>query len=73
MRSGRTAHGTKVRRDPASTATSSASWALLPGIVPSISAESFGSDSISVNGQDPRNNNYMRAPRKLQVGARIQF
>jgi hypothetical protein len=32
---------------------------LLPGIVPSISTESFGSDSVSVNGQDPRNNNYM--------------
>jgi hypothetical protein len=32
---------------------------LLPGIVPSISTESFGADSISVNGQDPRNNNYM--------------
>ena len=32
---------------------------LLPGIVPSISTESFGSDSITVNGQDPRNNNYM--------------
>ena len=32
---------------------------LLPGIVPSISTESFGSDSISVNGQDPRNNNYI--------------
>jgi len=32
---------------------------LLPGIVPSISTESFGSDSISSNGQDPRNNNYM--------------
>src|SRR4029077_12825672 len=32
---------------------------LLPGIVPAISTESFGSDSISVNGQDPRNNNYM--------------
>jgi len=31
---------------------------LLPGIIPSISTESFGSDSISVNGQDPRNNNY---------------
>src|SRR4029079_9305703 len=31
---------------------------LLPGITPSISTESFGSDSISVNGQDPRNNNY---------------
>lgn len=26
---------------------------LLPGIIPSISTESFGSDSISVNGQDP--------------------
>jgi len=33
--------------------------ALLPGIVPSISTESFGSDSIAVNGQDPSNNNYM--------------
>ena len=32
---------------------------LLPGIVPSISTESFGGDSISVNGQDPRNNNFM--------------
>jgi Carboxypeptidase regulatory-like domain/TonB dependent receptor-like, beta-barrel len=32
---------------------------LLPGIVPGISTESFGSDSISVNGMDPRNNNYM--------------
>src|SRR3954451_3148580 len=32
---------------------------LLPGIVPSGSTESFGSDSISVNGQDPRNNNFM--------------
>jgi hypothetical protein len=31
---------------------------LLPGIVPTIATESFGSDSISVNGQDPRNNNY---------------
>ena len=31
---------------------------LLPGIVPTISTESFGSDSVSVNGQDPRNNNY---------------
>ena len=31
---------------------------LLPGIVPSISTESFGSDAITVNGQDPRNNNY---------------
>ena len=32
---------------------------LLPGIVPTISTESFGSDSISVNGPDPRNNNYL--------------
>ena len=32
---------------------------LLPGIIPSISTESFGSDSVTVNGQDPRNNNYM--------------
>src|SRR5215218_4682966 len=32
---------------------------LLPGIVPTISNESFSSDSITVNGQDPRNNNYM--------------
>jgi hypothetical protein len=32
---------------------------MLPGIVPTISTESFGSDSITVNGQDPRNNNYM--------------
>jgi hypothetical protein len=32
---------------------------ILPGVVPSISTESFGSDSISVNGQDARNNNYM--------------
>jgi len=31
---------------------------LLPGIVPTISTESFGSDSVTVNGQDPRNNNY---------------
>lgn len=31
---------------------------LLPGIVPNISTESFGSDSINVNGQDSRNNNY---------------
>jgi hypothetical protein len=31
---------------------------LLPGVVPTISTESFGSDSITVNGQDPRNNNY---------------
>src|SRR5712692_9747389 len=32
---------------------------LLPGVVPNISTESFGADSVSVNGQDPRNNNYM--------------
>jgi outer membrane receptor protein involved in Fe transport len=32
---------------------------LLPGIIPAISTESFGSDSVTVNGQDPRNNNYM--------------
>ena len=32
---------------------------LLPGIVPNISTESFGSDSITVNGTDPRKNNYM--------------
>ncbi len=32
---------------------------LLPGIVPSISTESFGSDSINANGQDARNNNYL--------------
>lgn len=32
---------------------------LLPGIVPTISTESFGSDSVTVNGQDPRNNNYL--------------
>lgn len=32
---------------------------LLPGIIPNISTESFGSDSVSVNGQDPRNNNYL--------------
>ena len=32
---------------------------LLPGVVPNISTESFGSDSVSVNGQDARNNNYL--------------
>lgn len=32
---------------------------LLPGVVPNISTESFGSDSVSVNGQDPRFNNYL--------------
>ncbi|MGH9941965.1 MAG: TonB-dependent receptor [Pyrinomonadaceae bacterium] len=32
---------------------------LLPGVVPNISTESFGSDSVSVNGQDPRFNNFL--------------
>ena len=32
---------------------------LLPGVLPNISTESFGSDSISVNGQDRRNANYL--------------
>lgn len=32
---------------------------LLPGIVPNISTESFGSDAISANGTDSRSNNYM--------------
>jgi len=32
---------------------------LLPGVIPNISTESFGSDSVSVNGQDARNNNYL--------------
>jgi hypothetical protein len=33
---------------------------LVPGVVPNIgSTESFGSDSVSVNGQDPRSNNYL--------------
>jgi hypothetical protein len=32
---------------------------VLPGIVPTISTESFGGDNISANGQDPRNTNYM--------------
>lgn len=32
---------------------------LLPGIVPNISTESFGSDAVSVNGGDPRNNNFL--------------
>ena len=31
---------------------------LLPGIVPTIATDSFGADSIEVNGQDSRNNNY---------------
>jgi hypothetical protein len=33
--------------------------ALLPGVVANISTESFGSDAVSVNGMDSRNNNYM--------------
>ena len=33
--------------------------ALLPGIVANISTESFGSDAVSVNGMDSRNNNFM--------------
>src|SRR5262249_52001936 len=33
--------------------------ALLPGVVANVSTESSGADSVSVNGQDPRNNNYM--------------
>jgi outer membrane receptor protein involved in Fe transport len=32
---------------------------VLPGIVPNVSTESFGSDSITANGQDARNNNYL--------------
>jgi hypothetical protein len=32
---------------------------LLPGVIPNISTESFGSDSVTVNGQDARNNNYL--------------
>jgi hypothetical protein len=32
---------------------------LLPGVVPNISTESFGSDSVTANGQDSRNNNYL--------------
>ncbi len=32
---------------------------LIPGVVPNISTESFGSDSVSVNGQDPRYNSYL--------------
>lgn len=31
---------------------------LVPGVVPNISTESFGSDSVSVGGQDPRYNNF---------------
>jgi hypothetical protein len=33
--------------------------ALLPGIVANISTESFGSDAVSANGMDSRNNNFM--------------
>ena len=33
--------------------------ALLPGIVSNVSTESFGSDAVSVNGMDSRNNNFM--------------
>ncbi len=32
---------------------------LLPGIVPNVSTESFGSDAVTANGQDSRNNNYL--------------
>lgn len=32
---------------------------VLPGIIPNVSTESFGSDSIASNGQDARNNNYL--------------
>ena len=32
---------------------------LLPGVVPNISTESFGSDAVVVNGTDSRNNNYL--------------
>jgi outer membrane receptor protein involved in Fe transport len=32
---------------------------LLPGVVPNISTESFGSDAVNVNGQDSRYNNYL--------------
>ena len=33
--------------------------ALLPGVISNISTESFGSDAVSVNGLDSRNNNFM--------------
>ena len=33
--------------------------ALLPGVISNISTESFGSDAISANGLDSRNNNFM--------------
>ncbi|MFQ5741273.1 MAG: TonB-dependent receptor domain-containing protein [Acidobacteriota bacterium] len=32
---------------------------LLPGVLPNISSESFGADSVSVNGQDSRNANFL--------------
>jgi outer membrane receptor protein involved in Fe transport len=32
---------------------------LLPGVIANISTESFGSDAVTVNGQDSRNNNYL--------------
>ena len=32
---------------------------ILPGVVPNISTESFGSDSVVVNGTDSRNNNFL--------------
>jgi hypothetical protein len=32
---------------------------LLPGIVPSIATDSFAADSITANGQDSRNNNFL--------------
>ena len=33
--------------------------ALLPGVIANVSTESFGSDAVSVNGLDSRNNNFM--------------
>ena len=33
--------------------------ALLPGVISNISTESFGSDAVSANGLDSRNNNFM--------------
>jgi hypothetical protein len=32
---------------------------LLPGVVPNISSDTVGSDSININGMDSRNNNYL--------------
>jgi hypothetical protein len=47
---------------------------LLPGIVANISTESFGSDAISVNGQDQRNSNqrsrWCQATTTMPVGQR---